>query len=201
MGTDHSQSSEPSQSTPPAPEAAVSILAQRRIEAQFAMAILDQMQRHLPREQALGILRDTVLALAREAGAELARARRTQRTGTGALAEATAQARSGEADLVGLADAIPAWQKDDALEIEWIERTGRRLSFDVTRCRYAEMYRALGIPELGTLLSCNRDGEFCSGYNPAIALSRPATIMQGAARCTFRYTLAPRGSGQQSEPT
>jgi hypothetical protein len=63
-------------------------------------------------------------------------------------------------------------------------------AFNVTRCRYAEMYRELGIPELGAVLSCHRDGEFCRGYNPAIGFERTQTIMQGATHCDFRYTLA-----------
>jgi hypothetical protein len=67
------------------------------------------------------------------------------------------------------------------------EQTDERLSFDVTRCRYAEMYRALGIPELGAVLSCNRDAALIEGFNPAVTLTRTGTIMQGAACCDFRY--------------
>jgi hypothetical protein len=90
------------------------------------------------------------------------------------------------------------WQQDGALEIEFVARTPTRLEFDVTRCRYAEMYRELGLADLGALLSCNRDGEFCAGYNPAIAFSRPHTLMEGASRCDFRYRLEAGAAGAAS---
>jgi hypothetical protein len=70
-----------------------------------------------------------------------------------------------------------------------LEQTGNRFAFNVTRCRYAEMYRALGIPELGALLSCNRDAALIAGFNPDIKLIRSQTIMEGAPFCDFRYTL------------
>jgi len=50
------------------------------------------------------------------------------------------------------------------------------------------MYRALGIPELGALLSCNRDFALIQGFNPDVDLTRTQTIMEGAPFCNFRYT-------------
>ncbi len=148
-----------------------SILERRRIEAQFAKALLAELERHLGREQALAVLSDAVVRMAQASGREFA-------------AE-----QGGEKDLAAFAAVLPKWQQDDALELEFVERTPDRLAFNVTRCRYAEMYRELGIPQLGTVLSCNRDGEFCRGYNPEIEFSRPHTIMEGASCCNFRYTL------------
>jgi hypothetical protein len=49
------------------------------------------------------------------------------------------------------------------------------------------MYRALGIPELGEVLSCQRDAALIEGFNPDVTLTRTQTIMQGAACCDFRY--------------
>jgi hypothetical protein len=51
------------------------------------------------------------------------------------------------------------------------------------------MYRAMGLGHIGHLLSCNRDGTFAEGFEPALTLGRTQTIMQGAKRCTFRYRL------------
>jgi hypothetical protein len=70
-----------------------------------------------------------------------------------------------------------------------IEQTAERFSFNVTRCRYAEMYRALGIPEVGALLSCNRDFSLVEGFNPAVTLTRTQTVMEGAPHCDFRFEL------------
>ena len=64
-----------------------------------------------------------------------------------------------------------------------------KLSFNVTRCRYAEMYRALGLADLGGSLSCQRDFALAQGFNPAIQLDRTQTIMEGASHCDFRFRL------------
>ena len=85
------------------------------------------------------------------------------------------------------------WTRGGALEIEVLKETPDRLDFDVTRCRYAEMYREMGLGDIGHLLSCQRDGTFCEGYDPRIRMERKQTIMQGADRCTFRYSVAEDG--------
>ena len=79
------------------------------------------------------------------------------------------------------------WTAEDALEIEILEQSDTVFSFDVTRCRYAEMYHDMGLGHIGSLLSCNRDGAFCEGYDASIKLDRKQTIMGGSDRCTFRY--------------
>ena len=45
----------------------------------------------------------------------------------------------------------------------------------------------LGIPELGPILSCNRDFCFAEGFNEAIRLTRTQTIMEGRTHCDFRF--------------
>jgi hypothetical protein len=57
----------------------------------------------------------------------------------------------------------------------------------VTKCGYAEMYRRLGLEDLGKLMSCSRDFPRQDGFNPAIRLKRKTTIMEGGERCDFRY--------------
>ena len=79
------------------------------------------------------------------------------------------------------------WRLSGALEIAVKEQTDTVYEYDVTRCRYAEMYREMGLGEIGHLLSCNRDGTFCEGYDPRIKLTRTQTIMQGAPTCDFKY--------------
>ena len=68
-----------------------------------------------------------------------------------------------------------------------VELSEDRLAFNVTRCRYAELYRALGLQELGATLSCNRDGALMEGFNPNVEFRRTQTIMQGATHCDFDY--------------
>ena len=85
------------------------------------------------------------------------------------------------------------WTKDDALTIEVVDDAPGVFDFNVKRCRYAETYRAMGLGEIGDLLSCNRDGAFCEGFDPRIRLTRTQTIMGGASHCDFRYRSEPTG--------
>ena len=66
------------------------------------------------------------------------------------------------------------------------------LDFDVTQCRFAEFFRALGEPELGALLICDTDFDIAAAGGGDVSFARDQTIMQGAPSCTFRYKFAPR---------
>lgn len=145
-----------------------SILQKRRDQAEVVKPIYEEMKRVLGEERAREILGSAI----REA----------------AIAEARSYAaRDRETSLAGFVDLLRQWNADGALETEILHVGEDRFEFDVTRCRFAETYREMGLGEIGDLLSCNRDGAFCEGYDPAIALERGQTIMAGAERCTFRY--------------
>lgn len=148
------------------------IIELRRIEANVVKPIFDEMVRELGVEKARAILGKAIEQNAIEHGE--------------AFAEREAP---GGNDLAGFARLLPQWQKNDALQIDVLESTADVFDFNVTRCRYAEMYREMGIGEIGDLLSCGRDGSFCTGYNPDISFERTQTIMKGAAHCDFRYRL------------
>jgi hypothetical protein len=66
------------------------------------------------------------------------------------------------------------------------------LEFDITHCRFAEFFRALGEPELGALLICETDFDIAAAGGGEVSFTRDQTIMQGAPSCTFRYRFAPR---------
>ncbi len=61
------------------------------------------------------------------------------------------------------------------------------------------MYRALGLADLGSSLSCQRDYALAQGFNTDIKLERTQTIMQGAPHCDFRFQLAPQPSMSSDE--
>jgi hypothetical protein len=147
------------------------ILARRKIEAEIIAPIYDEMRKAIGEEKAREILRAAIRRAAITAGAEMAR-----RTPEGA-------------DLETFKSIFPLWTQDDALTIEVLLDEPGRFDFNVTRCRYAETYRAMGLGDLGDVLSCNRDGAFCEGYDPRIELTRTQTIMGGAAKCDFRYRV------------
>jgi hypothetical protein len=81
------------------------------------------------------------------------------------------------------------WAQDDAMTIRILEETEENLSFDVTCCRYAELYEKTEMKELGFCLSCSRDEPFTKGFNPRMRLLRTQTIMQGASFCDFRFVF------------
>jgi len=148
---------------------ALPILTQRRIEAAFAKGIYDEMAAELGEATAKRILANAVIKLARETAAEMARA-----------------APDGPS-LDSFRGVLPRWTAEDALRIDVLQSTDTAFDFNVTRCRYAEMYRAMGLADLGAILSCNRDGAFCQGYDSRLRLERTQTLMGGAMHCDFRY--------------
>jgi L-2-amino-thiazoline-4-carboxylic acid hydrolase len=78
------------------------------------------------------------------------------------------------------------------VEFEVRRQDKEALDIDVTRCRFAEFFRALGEPELGALLICEADFDIASAGEGEVSLDRAQTIMQGAPSCTFRYKFAVR---------
>ncbi len=109
-----------------------------------------------------------------------------------AIAEGKAFAAKALGGVTSMADFITLyelWTADGALEMDVLEATDKTFSFNITRCKYAETYKEMGLGTIGHLMSCNRDGTFCEGYDPRISLERKQTIMQGASCCTFRYKL------------
>lgn len=148
---------------------AVGVLTRREIEARILAPMVDALGARFGREEVIAIVRDVIVDIARAQGRAMAETRQDD-------------------SLTSFAGTLEPWTRDDALRLEVREQTDSQLSFDVTRCRYAEMYRALGIQELGAVLSCNRDAALIEGFNPAVTLVRTQTIMQGAPCCDFRYT-------------
>jgi hypothetical protein len=78
------------------------------------------------------------------------------------------------------------------VDVAMLRHDNEALEFNVTRCRFAEFFRALGEPELGALLVCATDFDIVAGAGTEVGLERAQTLMQGAPSCTFRYKFAPR---------
>ena len=96
-------------------------------------------------------------------------------------------AKAGGTSMADFIKLYEHWTADGALEMKVLKADDTSFDFDITRCRYAETYKEMGLGKIGHLLSCNRDGTFCEGYDPNITLERKQTIMEGAPCCTFRY--------------
>ncbi|WDD92262.1 L-2-amino-thiazoline-4-carboxylic acid hydrolase [Burkholderia sp. FERM BP-3421] len=147
------------------------ILARRRIEAEIIKPIYEIMKREFGIERAQAVIAEAVRGAAVEAGRDFA-----------------AREPNG-ASIASFVALQVLWEKDDALHVEVHRTDDAHYDYDVHRCRYAEMYREMGLGEIGHLLSCARDSLFIEGYAPGVELARTSTIMQGGARCDFRYRL------------
>lgn len=146
----------------------IGVLTRREVEARILAPVIDALAEKFGREQVISVVKEAVIKIAQEQGSELARA-------------------MGGKGTREFQDSLQYWTKDDALHIEVLEKSEEKLHFNVNRCRYAEMYRTLGFPELGEIFSCGRDFALVQGFNGDAALERTQTIMQGATYCDFRY--------------
>ena len=149
----------------------VGVLRRREIEARIVGPLLARLAAEFG-DGVYEVARDEIVAIARIQGA--------------ALAE-----QVGGNSLTDFARGLGAWSVEGALETEVIEISEESFAFDVTRCRYAEMYRALGLEDLGATLSCNRDAALIEGFNPNVEFTRTQTIMGGATHCDFRFAARP----------
>lgn len=150
----------------------IGVLKRREIEARIVAPLIDRLGEEFGEEKVQEIAREVVVSVAKSQGSELAKA-------------------LGANDIGAFADSLENWTKGGALEIDVIEETENVFAFNVVRCHYAEMYTELGIPELGALFSCNRDGTMVEGFNSDIKFERTQTIMNGASHCDFRYSIDP----------
>ena len=152
----------------------IGVLKRREIEARILMPVLEALGEEFGRDRVFEVARRVIVDVAQDQGRQLAES-------------------MGGNSLTHFATALEDWKKGDAYRMDVLRQDDQRFDFNVTRCRYAEMYRALGIPEVGALLSCNRDFALIEGFNPAVELERTQTIMQGATHCDFRFRRRPDG--------
>ena len=117
----------------------VSVLEQAKIQAQVLVPLVKALQAELGEERANAIVRKALRDLYRGYGEEFCQAKNEDN-----LAKA-------------LTSAFTTFARDDALDTKVKQQSEDAFDLDVTRCRYAEFYQALGEPELGFLLVCSAD--------------------------------------------
>lgn len=150
-------------------EAPISHIKQRQIQAPVIVSIINELSKTVGEDQALGIVGRAIQQESIDSGRQ--------------------SALSLGDDMRHLRQYVEqVWCDQDALEIEVLADNAEEFSFNVTRCRYAESYKEMGLSaEYGACLSCNRDKAFIEGFNPDILLTRTDTIMNGASHCDFRF--------------
>ena len=146
------------------------LLQQREIEAGVIAPLFRAFAAEVGEDRAREIVGGVIRDLARQAGCAAA---------------------DGGNDLAHLKTTVAKWTEGEALELTILRDDAEAFEFDVTRCRFAEMYARLGLADLGAVLSCARDAAMIDGFNPDIAFTRTQTIMGGATHCDFRYRRRP----------
>jgi fumarate reductase iron-sulfur subunit len=189
----------------------VGLLARREIEARVAGPLIKAFFEEFGEEKARPVVEKVVSALGEQTGADLAKrstggngvedfAREYIFKGSRPLGE---DPKSGILphggypllETSGSGCPVPGergeryFSEGDAIGFLLYERSPDRLSLDVVRCLFADMYRELGLPQLGYLLSCGRDFALIKGFNPEMNLKRTKTLMEGGCCCDFRIEM------------
>jgi L-2-amino-thiazoline-4-carboxylic acid hydrolase len=79
------------------------------------------------------------------------------------------------------------------VETEVVEDTDSTFAINMTRCRFAEYFRAIGAADVGALLTCGVDFAAEAVLRPDWEFRRSQTIMGGASHCDFRWRLRDSG--------
>ncbi len=153
----------------------ISIIEKRKAQAEVIKPIYEEMVSTLGKTKAKKILKNAIIKNAIDEGR--------------VLREKSNKTSSKNNVIDQFIEVFENWKTGGALEINEIKKDNEIYHFDVTRCKYAEMYSKLGIKELGGILSCNRDSNFSKGFDKNLILERNQTIMEGSSCCTFRYKL------------
>ena len=146
------------------------VLDRRRIEALVLGPMIRAFEKEIGKSRAQAVAKGVIVKIAEEQGHALSQRLRGKDLGT-------------------FSKARDPWTRGGALEIDVLEDSKDKVAFNVTRCLYAEMYQELGMEDLGSILSCGRDGALSTGFNHRIKLTRNKTIMEGHGHCDFRYSV------------
>ena len=119
-----------------ATETELPMLERRRIEAQVLKHVYETLKSSHGVEVAQQTVGDAVKASSIE------------------QAQGMAAAVNGNTSMQTFVDRQSQWTASGALEIEVLEQSDDVYRFDVKRCRYSEMYREMGLGDIGHLLSC-----------------------------------------------
>jgi hypothetical protein len=153
----------------------ISLLDKTRIQAQVLVPVMRAMRDEIGRDKADALVRGALREWSKQIFADIGKGiegspgRKFAKMNT-ALAEVT--------------------EREVTFDMHRDDRQARE--FDITSCRFAEFFRALGEPELGALLVCSTDIDIADAGGGAVSFSRDQTLMQGGSCCTFRYRFEPR---------
>lgn len=153
----------------------LSLLDKTRIQAQVLVPVLRALRAELGKDRADAIVKEALRSWSKQLFAAI-----------GDGVEGSPRRKWAAINTV--------WTEISGTEVtvEMLRHDKEALEFDVTGCRFAEFFRAIGEPELGALLVCEADFDIAAAGPGEVGFTRDQTIMQGAPSCTFRYKFAPR---------
>ena len=149
----------------------LSLLDRRRIEAGVLVPLIRAFQDEFGAERVNELVGKTIREIARAQGEEIRR-----RTKIETIEDLKDRMKRGPIS-------------EGSLIVDVVEDDAVRFGFNVTRCKFVEMYEELGARDLGFLLSCNRDFASFEGMAPGLDFGRTQTRMEGAGHCDFRYRV------------
>ena len=148
---------------------ALPYLERAKIQAEILIPLYRRLKAEIGAARAREMLKEAVEEFAGGLGREIA-----QGPGTNSLDK--------------LRNAVPMFTAGDALEIETLDQSETRMSFNVRHCKYAEFFRELGDAEVGKLMVCGIDPPMTAAIGPDLKLERTQTLMEGADHCDFRWS-------------
>ena len=153
----------------------ISLLEKTRIQAQVLVPVMKAMRAEMGREKADALVKGALREWSKQLFADVGK------TIEGSPGRKFAKMNTALAEIT---------EREVTFEMHRDDREARE--FDVTSCRFAEFFRALGEPELGALLICHVDADIADAGGGDVSFQRTQTLMQGAPYCNFRYKFAPR---------
>jgi hypothetical protein len=134
----------------------------------FLVAVTEALEQRLGQEEGFRVAREVHERLAGERRAKPAK--EGEDRGVQAFCEAL------EAGCIGTHE----WERT--------EDTPERVAYRFTRCTWAELFRALGRPDIGHWF-CDGDESAARSFNPRIGFQRTQVLMDGAPCCDHVFYL------------
>jgi predicted ArsR family transcriptional regulator len=153
----------------------ISLLDKTRIQAQVLLPVMRALRTELGKDKADAIVRSALRDWSKQIFAAIG-------------ADIEGSKRRKWAAMQGALNDVT----EREVTFEMHRQDKEALEFDVTSCRFAEFFRALGEPELGARLVCQTDFDIAAVAEGAVHLEREQTLMQGGSCCAFRYRFEPR---------
>jgi hypothetical protein len=149
----------------------ITMIDQAKIQAQMFVPLVGKLRVELGKERADTIAREALADIYRQFGAHWW------------------NARPGDNLSEKLIPLNELFKEGNALEWTTTMQTADIYAYDVTACKYAELFKEMGEPDIGFLMCCAQDYALVEGFGPGVELNRTQTIMQGGSRCDFQFRM------------